>query len=160
MKCINCGEEIDGGTPFCPMCGAAQNAVWQKVINNGQQPYVQSQPIYQPQPPYGQQPYEQQMQSQSQQPYVQQQQPYMQQQAYGNTSQQWQQPQYAQQFNQGYYQNNMKYPKKKKSKARLIICLIGCIICLVLYAPILGHCFGFWDLSPFFQFVADFFNLG
>ena len=27
MKCINCGEEIDGGTPFCPMCGAAQNTV-------------------------------------------------------------------------------------------------------------------------------------
>ena len=58
MKCINCGGEINGGTPFCPLCGAVQNAVGDSSenVNNRQQTYVQQQPLYvQPQPPYGQQ---------------------------------------------------------------------------------------------------------
>ena len=105
MKCINCGGEIDGGTPFCPLCGAAQTAVeGSENVNNGQQTYGQSQQL-----------------------------PYMQQQAYENTSQQWQQPPYGQQqqLNQGYYQNNMQYPTKKKPKVLLTIALILFIVDLI-----------------------------
>ena len=129
MKCINCGGEINEGTPFCPLCGAVQtNVEGSENVNNGQ-------------PPYGQPSYEQQQwQSQSQQSYEasQQQQPYMQQQpSYGNESQQWQQPsygqsqpQYGQQFNYGYAQNNMQSPIKKKSKTPLIIGLIVAILAI------------------------------
>ena len=149
MKCINCGGEIDGSTPFCPLCGAVQTAMeGSENVNNGQQPYGQpqqqyQQPPYQPQQEYhSQSTYEQQGQPQ-QQPYeASQQQPYMQQQtSYENTTQQWQQPPYGQQqttygqqppygqqFNQGYAQNNILNPIKKKSKAPLIIGLIAAIL--------------------------------
>ena len=137
MKCINCGGEINEGTPFCPLCGAAQTAVeGSENVNNEQQPYGQyQQPPYQPQPSY---------EPQSQQHYeASQQLPYMQQQtSYGNTTYQWQQspyiqpqqqyrqpqPSYGQQFNQEYAQNNIQNPIKKKSKAPLIIGIVATIL--------------------------------
>ena len=105
-------------------------------VNNGQQTYGQ------PQPPYQQQVYQQQtsyeQQGQYGQPYEasQQSQPYMQQQTlYGNATQQWQQPQYGQpqpqygqQFNQGYAQKNTQNPIRKKSRAPLIIGIVAALL--------------------------------